>query len=40
MAERLCAQEAVWFTQNMLLGSKDDIDDIVKAIDKIQRCVE
>ena len=40
MAERLCAQEAVWLTQNVLLGSKDDIDDIVKAIDKIRRCVE
>ena len=34
--ERACAEEAVWFTQNVLLGTKDDMDDIVRAIAKIR----
>jgi perosamine synthetase len=29
--------QAVWFTQNMLLGTKTDMDQIVEAINKIQR---
>lgn len=33
---RLCA-EAVWFTQNMLLGPRSDMDQIAEAIRKIQR---
>lgn len=33
---RLCA-EAVWFTQNMLLGPRTDMDHIATAIRKIQR---
>lgn len=37
VAERLCTQEAVWFTQNILLGDETDMDDILKAITKIQR---
>lgn len=32
--ERLCG-EAVWFTQNMLLGPRSDMDDIADAIEKI-----
>ena len=32
--DKLCT-EAVWFTQNMLLGSKKDMDDIADAIEKI-----
>ncbi len=32
--EQLC-QEAVCFTQNMLLGPKSDIDDIANAIQKV-----
>ncbi len=32
--DQLC-QEAVWFSQSMLLGSKADIDDIADAIQKI-----
>jgi perosamine synthetase len=32
--DRLCA-EAVWLTQNLLLGTKQDIDDIANAIIKI-----
>lgn len=33
----LCNEEAVWFTQNMLLGSRADMDYIVSAIEKIQK---
>ena len=35
--DRICDEEAVWFTQNMLLGNKSDMDDIANAIDKIQK---
>lgn len=35
MNDRLC-QEAVWFTQNMLLGSRSDMEQIAEAIRKIQ----
>jgi perosamine synthetase len=34
-SERLCNEEAVWFFQSMLLGSKSDMDDIYNAIEKI-----
>jgi len=36
VAERICAYEAVWLTQNMLLGTTADMDSIVEAILKIQ----
>jgi len=32
--DQLC-EEAVWFTQNMLLGARSDIDDIANAIQKV-----
>ncbi len=31
----LLCEEAVWFSQNMLLGSKSDMDDIADAIEKV-----
>ena len=34
--DRLCS-EALWFMQNMLLGSRSDMDDIVNAIEKIRK---
>ncbi|SKB30637.1 DegT/DnrJ/EryC1/StrS family aminotransferase [Daejeonella lutea] len=34
--DQLCS-EAVWFTQNLLLGSREDMDSIVYAIDKIHK---
>ncbi len=34
--ERLCSEEAVWFSQRMLLGTTSDMDDICNAIEKIQ----
>ena len=33
--DRLC-EEAVWFTQNMLLGGRKDMEQIAEAIRKIQ----
>jgi dTDP-4-amino-4,6-dideoxygalactose transaminase len=32
--DQLC-REAVWFTQNLLLGSRQDMDDIADAVEKI-----
>jgi perosamine synthetase len=34
--DRLCG-EAVWFTQTMLLGQREDMDQITDAIRKIQK---
>ncbi|MGH7148691.1 MAG: DegT/DnrJ/EryC1/StrS family aminotransferase, partial [Nitrospiraceae bacterium] len=34
--DKLC-QEAVWFTQNMLLGSKGDMEQIAEAVKKVQK---
>ena len=34
--DKLC-QEAVWFTQNMLLGTKHDMEQIAEAIRKVQK---
>jgi len=36
VTEKMCYDEAVWFYQYMLLGTKEDMDDIVDAIVKIQ----
>ena len=33
--ERICEHESVWFTQNMLLGDRKDMDDIADAIEKV-----
>jgi dTDP-4-amino-4,6-dideoxygalactose transaminase len=37
VTDRACAQEAIWIRQNMLLGERADMDDIVAAVLKIQR---
>ena len=34
--ERACRDEAVWLSQRVLLGSRSDMDDIVKAVAKIR----
>ena len=34
--EKLC-QQAVWFTQNMLLGPRADMERIAEAIGRIQK---
>jgi dTDP-4-amino-4,6-dideoxygalactose transaminase len=36
VAENACKNEAIWLEQRMFLGGKEDIDDIIKAIKKIQ----
>ena len=33
----LCNRQAVWLTQNLLLGPKTDMDDIANAIEKIRK---
>jgi len=33
--ERICEHESVWFTQNMLIGDRRDMDDIADAVDKV-----
>jgi dTDP-4-amino-4,6-dideoxygalactose transaminase len=37
LAEQACDDEAIYLTQNMLLGSTQDMDSIVEAVVKIQR---
>ncbi|MEE4310471.1 MAG: DegT/DnrJ/EryC1/StrS family aminotransferase [candidate division KSB1 bacterium] len=34
--EKACFEEAIWFTQNILLGEEEDMMDIVSAVKKIQ----
>lgn len=35
--DRLCNEEAIWLSQNLLLGTRKDMDDIANAIEKIQK---
>ena len=35
VTERACRSEAVWLSQNVLLGDRDDMDDIVRAVARI-----
>ncbi len=37
VTERISATEAIWLTQNLLLGSRADVDCIIEAIAKIKR---
>ena len=37
VCERVCAEEAVWLYQNMLLGDEEDMTDIATAVAKVQR---
>ena len=37
MTDRACNDEAIWIRQNMLLGERQDMDDIAEAILKIQQ---
>ncbi|MGC9522433.1 MAG: DegT/DnrJ/EryC1/StrS family aminotransferase [Anaerolineae bacterium] len=40
VTERACAEEGVWFSQSMLLGSESDMNDIVTAVKKVQRAAD
>jgi dTDP-4-amino-4,6-dideoxygalactose transaminase len=35
VAERACQHEAMWFPQNMFLGTEEDMDDVVTVIRKV-----
>jgi len=35
VSERACRGEAVWLAQNMFLGTKEDMDDIAEAVEKV-----
>jgi dTDP-4-amino-4,6-dideoxygalactose transaminase len=37
VTERACTSEAIWLRQNLLLGERRDMDDIVMAMSKIQQ---
>lgn len=39
VTERACTEEAIWLFQSMLLGTRDDMQDIVDAVAKIQAAV-
>ena len=32
VCERVCADEAIWLTQNVFLGTKKDMEDIAEAV--------
>jgi hypothetical protein len=38
--EKACYEEAVWFTQNILLATEEDMKDIAEAIAKIKEHVD
>jgi dTDP-4-amino-4,6-dideoxygalactose transaminase len=35
IAERACREESIWLTQNLFLGSEDDVEDIARAFEKV-----
>ncbi len=39
-SDRLCEEQAVWFTQNMLLGERQDMERIAEAINRIYQHAE
>ncbi len=40
VTDRACNEEAIWIRQSMLLGKQSDMDDIVKAICKVQQHID
>ena len=40
VTEKACEEEAVWLKQNILLGTREDMDDVADAILKIKENVE
>jgi len=36
VAEKACYEEGLWLPQNVLLGSKEDMDDIIAAFEKVR----
>lgn len=39
-AERMCAEETLWLSQSVFLGTKEDMDDIADAFIKVQQHAE
>ena len=37
VTEKACSTEAVWLSQNMLMGNRTDVEEICQAIEKVQR---
>jgi hypothetical protein len=37
VTDRACDEDAIWIRHNLLLGDRQDIDDIIEAVLKIQR---
>lgn len=40
VTEKVCSSEGAWFPQNVLLGSKEDMEDIVAALEKVKENCE
>ena len=40
VTEKLCTEEAVWLKQNHLLGTKEDINDIIIAFNKVTKAIK
>ncbi len=40
VAEHACANEALWIFQSVLLGTKDDMNDIASAVSKVRENVD
>lgn len=40
VAEKACQSEALWLGQNVLLGTKEDMDDIVAAFEKVKENID
>ena len=38
--DQICNEEAVWLTQNMLLGTREDMKAIASAIEKVHHNVD
>jgi hypothetical protein len=37
VSERAAYEESVWLPQFLLIGGDEDVDDVVKAVDKVMR---
>jgi dTDP-4-amino-4,6-dideoxygalactose transaminase len=40
VTERACYEEGIWFSQSVLLGTKEDMDDIVEAVLKVKHNID
>jgi len=40
VTERACREESIWLEHRLLLGDREDMDDIVRAVRKIRDHIE